>query len=167
MTLPKVEMPAAEYEALQKRVEAFKESLDKQKGVSALVLNGEEINALIANQPETIGLKDKFHIAIEGDKIKGQVSIPLGETGLPFTSGRYVNGSAAFKASLQNGVLIVTAESIEVKGKPLPETFMSEVRKENLAKDVYRDPKHAEALRKIESMEVKDGRIIIKPRENQ
>ena len=167
MAMPGVEMPAADYAALEKRVETFKENLDQQKAVSPLVLSGEEINALIAHQPDTKGLKDRFHIAIEGDKIKGQVSIPLGELRLPFTKGRYLNGAAAFKASLQNGILMVTAESIEVKGKPLPETFMSEVRKENLAKDASRNPKHAEALRKIESLEVKDGKIIIKPRPSQ
>ena len=167
MVLPKVEMPAAEYEALEKRVGEFKESLDKSNGVPALVLSGQEINALIANQPDAKVLKDKFHISLEGDQIKGQVSIPLGESHLPFTKGRYLNGAAAFKASLQNGILIVTANSIEVKGKPLPEAFMSQLRNENLAKDVYRDPKKAEALRKIESIEVKDGKLIVKPRESQ
>ena len=164
MALPKVEMPAAEYEALDKRVAAFKESLDKKKDVSPLVLTGDEINALIAGKPDTKQFKDKFHISIEGDKIKGQVSIPLGDTGIPFTKGRYLNGAAAFKASLQNGVLIVTADSIVVKGKPLPETFMARLRNENLAKDAYRDPKNAETLRKIESIEVKEGKVSIKPR---
>jgi hypothetical protein len=164
MALPKVEMPAAEYEALDKRVHSFKESLDKQKGVEPLVLSGDEINALIASKPDTKQFKDKFQLSIEGDKIKGQVSIPLGDTGIPFTKGRYLNGASAFKASLQNGILIVTADSIVVKGKPLPETFMTRLRNENLAKEVYRDPKNAETLRKLESIEVKDGKISIKPR---
>ncbi len=92
------------------------------------------------------------------------MSIPLH---LPFVKGRYLNGAASFKASLENGVLIVTAHSIEVKGKPLPEPFMSQLRNENLAKDAYRDPKNAESLRKIESIEVKDGKLTIKPRPNQ
>src|SRR5690349_8252010 len=53
MTLPKVEMPAAEYEALDKRVTAFKDSVDKQKNVSPLELTGDEINALIAKGTNT------------------------------------------------------------------------------------------------------------------
>ena len=166
MALPKVEMPAAEYEALEKRVGTFKESLEKPQGVLPLVLRGDEINAWIANQAETKELKGKFYVTIDGDKIKGQVSIPVGGWGIPFTKGRYLNGSAAFKVSLQNGVLIVTADSIVVNGKPLPETFMAKLRNENLAKDVYRDPKNAEALRKIESIEVKDGKVIVKPRQS-
>ncbi|MBI3851511.1 MAG: hypothetical protein HY298_14730 [Verrucomicrobia bacterium] len=164
MALPKVEMPAAQYEALDKRVTAFKESVDKKTNVSPLVLSGDEINALIANGTNTKQLKDRFYVSIEGDKIKGQLSIPLGETGIPFTKGRYLNGAASFKASLQNGVLIVTADSIVVKNKPLPETFMARLRNENLAKDVYRDPKNAETIRKIESLEVKDNKITIQPR---
>ncbi|MBI2467149.1 MAG: hypothetical protein HYV62_04925 [Candidatus Rokubacteria bacterium] len=42
---------------------------------------------------------------------------------------------------------------------------MEEIRKENLAKDAYKDPKNAELLarlgRKVERIEVKDGRILV------
>src|SRR5689334_11263051 len=115
MPLPKVEMPAAEYEVLKKRVESFRDSVDKQKAVEPMILTGDEINALIANGTSTQEVKDKFRVSIEEDKIKGLVSIPLGDTGIPFAKGRYLNGTAAFKTSLQNGVLIVTADSIVVK----------------------------------------------------
>jgi hypothetical protein len=39
---------------------------------------------------------------------------------------------------------------------------MSQIRKENLAKDAYKDPKNAEAIRKFESLQVQGGRVIIK-----
>ena len=38
------------------------------------------------------------------------------------------------------------------------------MRKQNLAKDVYKDPKNAEMIRKLESLEIKDGKIILKVR---
>ncbi len=71
MVLPKVEMPAAEFEALEKRVATFKEALDKPKEGAILVLSGDEINALIANKPEAKQLSDKLHVSLEGDQIKG------------------------------------------------------------------------------------------------
>ena len=40
--------------------------------------------------------------------------------------GRYLNGEADFKASLSDGVLIVTLESVEVNGKKVPDEFMKE-----------------------------------------
>ena len=41
---------------------------------------------------------------------------------------------------------------------------MTDLRKQNLAKDVDKDPKNAEMLRKLESLEIKDGKIILKVR---
>ena len=41
---------------------------------------------------------------------------------------------------------------------------MKEIRKQNLAKDAYKDPKNAEMIRKLESLEVKDGKIILRVR---
>ena len=38
------------------------------------------------------------------------------------------------------------------------------MRKQNLAKDAYKDPKNAEMIRKLESLEIKDGKIILKVR---
>ena len=53
--------------------------------------------------------------------------------------GRYLNGEADLKASLEDGVLIVTLASFEVNGKKAPEEFMTEVREQNVAKDFYKD----------------------------
>jgi hypothetical protein len=41
---------------------------------------------------------------------------------------------------------------------------MTELRQENLAKDALNSQKNAEMVRKLESIEVKDGKLIIKPR---
>jgi hypothetical protein len=164
MPFPTMEMAAADYEALKTRVGAFREAVDKQKGVAPLALTSDEINALIARGTNTAMLKDKIYVTIEGDKIAGKVSIPLADSHVPFARGRYLNGTASFKASLQNGVLIVTVDSVFVKNKPLWEAFMAGLRNQNLAKDIYSDPKSAETLRKIDTLEVKEDKIVIKPR---
>ena len=78
--------------------------------------------------------------------------------------GRYLNGEADLKASLQDGVLIVTLDSIEVNGQSPPEQMMTTLRQQNLAKDAYKDPKAAELFRKLESLEIDDGKIILKVR---
>jgi hypothetical protein len=78
--------------------------------------------------------------------------------------GRYLNGEADLKASFDNGILIVTLDSLEVNGKHLPDEIMNGLRQQNLAKDAYKDPKNAEMLRKVDSMTIKDGKIIIRVR---
>jgi len=159
--LPKVEMPADQRTSLKKRVEEFGKAVEEGKAVESLVLTGDDLNALIEEEPE---LKGKVYLKIEGDELKGQVSFPLEKLGFAPLKGRYLNGEADLKASLNNGVLIVTLDSIEVNGKRVPEEAMTNIRQENLAKDAYKNPKHAEILRKLESLEIKDGKIIIKVR---
>jgi hypothetical protein len=53
-------------------------------------------------------------------------------------------------------------QSLQVKGRSPPDEFMSSLRAQNLAQNMHQDPKNAEVLRKIESIEVKDGKIIVK-----
>ncbi len=166
MALTAVQMPAAEYEQLDKRVTVFTDALNAQKATPALVLNGNEINALIASNPAWKELKGKVHVAIEGDQIKSQVSIPMDEfakvPGMSRLKGRYLNGSASLKALFEKGVLFVTIQSLQVKGQSPPEEFMSSLRAQNLAQNMHQDPKSAGVLRKIDSIEVKDGNITIK-----
>ena len=57
----------------------------------------------------------------------------------PMFKGRYLNGKADLKASLFDGELIVHLDAIEVKGKPVPPEFMTEIRKQNIAKDAAKD----------------------------
>jgi hypothetical protein len=163
MKLPRVEMPDAEFKQLEGRVKSFGEALDQGKPTEPLMLTERDVNALIVNAPNTKELADKVYVSLTGDQVKGQVSIPL--TGLGWLGrGRYLNGDATFNVSLENGVLIVTAREIRVSGTPLPDSVMSQVRQENLAKEAYKDPKNAEAIRKLESIQVQDGQVIIKAR---
>jgi len=160
--LPEVEIPAEQRQALDERVEAFRKAIDAGTPTEPLVLTSDDVNALIEEHTD---LKGKIYITIEGDKVKGQVSLPLADfLDIPLTRGRFLNGEAELKASLNDGVLIITLESFEVNGKRPPEEFLTNLRRENLAKDAYKDPKNADQIRKLESIEIKDGKIIIKAR---
>src|SRR5262245_33509433 len=162
--LPKVEMPPEKRQTLKERVEAFRKSIDAGTPTEPLVLTGDDVNALIEDHPDLSGLKGKVFVTIERDKLKGQVSIPLEFLGLPMFRGRYLNGEAELKVSLNNGLLLVSLESFEVNGQRPPEEFLANLRQQNWAQDAYKNPKNAEFLRKLESLEITDGKIIIKPR---
>lgn len=161
IALPQVEFTESEQAALDGKIQSFKETIDTGKAAQPLILTDEEINALIARDPELSG---KVYVTIEGDEITGQVSIPLEALPLPGVKGRYLNGSATIKASLKNDRLFVTAESIKVQGKPLPEEFMSSFRQENLAKNAMNDPEIAEVMAKLERIEIEDGKVIFTPK---
>jgi hypothetical protein len=154
-------MPAEKRQALQDRVKAFRSAVNAGTATEPLVLTSDDINALIDENEE---LKGTMFVKIEGDELKGKVSIPLDKVPLPGLKGRYLNGEAELKASLFDGELIVHVDAIEVNGKRPPEQAMTEVRKQNIVKDIAKDPDNAAMLRKLESLEIKDGKIIVKVR---
>ncbi|MDB6020127.1 MAG: hypothetical protein JWR19_4616 [Pedosphaera sp.] len=169
MVMPKEEMPAAELEKLKARFAAFQVALDAHSNAVPLILTGPEINALLRSSPNMKAMHDSFYVAVEGDQIKGQLSLPLSQIKFPLVdlNGRYLNGAAVFKAVLTNDQLWVTIQQLEVKGKPVPEQFMTQFRNKNLAEDAQNNPTNSAAIRNFESIEIKDGKVIITPKPAQ
>lgn len=165
MELPKVELSKAEMEELDKRLATFKEGVEADKTVPALVLSADEINALIQRNE---GMKNKVSIGFEDDQVKGKISLPLGELNAPiigrWLKGRYLNGTAGLKPTLQNGVLIVTLQSVEVNGQTIPADILASLKNRNLAEGFYSDPKTADVMSRLAGIEIKDGKVTIKPR---
>lgn len=147
-----------EYESVRARVDAFRKALDEDREAE-LVLTAADINTLISLDPELKELAGKVYVYIEGGQIRADASIPLNQ--IPGFSGRYLNGTVGLKISLENGVLIIHAENVIVDGEPLPEKFMEELRKVNLAKDAYEDVETAELIKKFKSIRIEGGKLII------
>ncbi len=158
-----IEIPVAEYSeeeiaAARKRIEDFKAALEKGDTQEPLVLTADDINAMINSEKELAG---RLFVRIEGGEISGEASFPT--DAIPFLEGRYFNGSVSLKASLQNGVLIVTLDEATVNGKPVPEDFMKDIRNKNLANDALKDPDFVDFLRKFESLSIEDDKIVLTP----
>jgi hypothetical protein len=167
MTLPKVDMPADEVKKLQERVDAFGRAYEAHTNAPPLVLTGREINALLANS--TNELKNYVSVSLEGSEIKGQISLPLEKyfkIWMIHTQGRYLNGAATMTVGLTNSTLSVMLDSLEVKGKPMPEKFMAGLRGQNMAANANNDPKESAFISRFESILVTNGTIILKAKEN-
>jgi hypothetical protein len=164
MTLPQSSVPSTEADAIQKRVDDFREALRAGKPTPPLTLTTEEINSLISTDPQFIPLEGKVFVSLEGNLIKGQLSLPLEQIGLPRFRGHYLNGTGTFSISLQDGVLHIMAEQIAVKGQPLPATYLDAIRQQNLAANINQSPGGAAALRQLESVRVEDGKLILVPK---
>jgi hypothetical protein len=157
-----VEISPAERDGLQQRLAAFKEAMDGQKIPRELTLTARDLNALIADQvPEW---KGKVFAMIDNGRIKGRISLPLENFGPFKLKGKYLNGAATFKASLEAGTLNVTIEQVEVKGQPLPAWILSKVRAQNLAQGLPSDPGRAQTIQKLESLRVVNDVVVLKNR---
>jgi hypothetical protein len=165
MELPMVQMPQEEIDKLKQRFEAFQKAVRDQRPTEPLVLTADDINALIASEPKRQDLKGKLYVGFAGDQIKGEVSVPLREIGLGMFRGRYLNGSATFNLSFTNGTLWVAPQTIIVKGRPVPEMYMQEIRKQNLAAALANDPAEVAVLQGLQDIQVKEGKLVVVPKE--
>lgn len=164
ITLPESDMDPETYAALRDRFEAFKQGLTAGTADAPLALTGDEINALIQNHPDWETVRGKAHVSLDGDVVRAEVSIPL--DGIPLIgAGRYLNGSAAFDVSVDNGVLYVYLAEATVKGRSAPEEMIASFRAENLAADLNRNPEIRTHLRRIKSVRISDGVLHIEPME--
>jgi hypothetical protein len=66
---------------------------------------------------------------------------------------------------LEEGVLIAYLVDAQANGRAVPEFLMSTLRKENLAKDLYRDVEIARTLQRCEKLIVESDRIILRVRQ--
>jgi hypothetical protein len=78
--------------------------------------------------------------------------------------GRYLNANGKFAVIFRDGVLRVFPQSLEVKGKPLPEVYMKRLRKHNLVDRLNSDPRATAALETLDEIQIKDGKLVLVPK---
>lgn len=156
-----LEYPKAQMDALNRRLASFKDALDKGQASTELILSADDLNALIATSREWRG---KVFVRIDDDKIQGDVSVPLNDMGPLKLKGRYLNGTAIFKVALDQGVPEVRVEDVQVKGKPLPSILLTELKKDNLLRNIRTDPEMEKTMAKFESVQVTNSQVIVRNR---
>ena len=149
---------------LDSQLAAFLHALRNKRPIEPLVLTGDDLTALVSRESEFQRSGGRARFSITGGEIRGDLSIPLEKLGYP---DRWFNGSAAFLATLENGVLIVTVQSAAIRGEPVPAWILERVRNQNLAKELYEDPTNAALISRLESIEVGEDRITVLPRIRQ
>jgi hypothetical protein len=151
-------LPEGELKALQDRVKAFQEAIVAEKETPPLELTAAEMNALIDANPDFKGV---VSVNFEGDKFRGDIAFPLSKFGF---DGKYINGKAVFDVRMDSGLLIITIDQLEVKGKSVDEEAMKNMRLQNLAKDSASNTDNAKIISQLEKIEIKNGKLIITPR---
>ncbi len=164
--IPRVELPDAARRTLKERIESFKKAKDAGEATEPLILTADEVNTLIEEDPRW---KGQVYLAIDGETVRGKLSLSLDKLsevlekiGFSMLRGRYFNGEVELKGGLENGILNIIVNSLEVNGRPLPQEVIDSLK--NSTVEFSKDPKVAEEVQKIESVEIKDGKIIIRGR---
>jgi hypothetical protein len=160
--LAPVALSAEDTRSVRERVDEFRKELDAGTASERLVLDIDELNALLAEENRRESRLESIRLRFEDDQLRGEISMPL--DGIPGLSGRYLNGSADVDVAFVDGNLSVHLDDIEVAGKPLPPAYAEAIRAENLAERAMRDSETRETLRRIASIDIQDGKVIVEPR---
>src|SRR3954466_4867287 len=95
LPLPAVKMSDTEMQQVRKRVDDFRTSVRAGKPTPPLELTADEINALIATDPDLAPFKGKVYIlGIDGNQLKARLSVPMEDLALPVFRNRFLNGDA-------------------------------------------------------------------------
>ncbi len=116
--IPVADPAPGQVDQIRQRIEDFQES----DQVNELVLTEEDINALIADNPVIAG---KTFVNIDEDQLSAQGSVPL--EGIPFFSGRYLNGSFSIALSVENDQLLASITDFDFAGQELPDEVKQQV----------------------------------------
>lgn len=87
----------------------------------------EELNAIIARHPDFADWRGKMRVAMEGDIMTVEMSVPLREIDLPGIRERWLNGTAVFGLIYHEGSFNFSPRSLVANGRELPLNFLEGV----------------------------------------
>jgi hypothetical protein len=156
------EVKPGEYEELEKKLDQFHQGPD---ATSEITLTADDLNLFMAGNPDHSRFAKYTHVDIVQDTVVLEVSIPLDDVhqlAKRILPGRYFNGSVGVNVSLVGGQLVGFVSSATVKGEPVPDTLLAGLKGENIFKRTRFSPKLQEFLSRARSLEVRDGKVIIR-----
>jgi hypothetical protein len=147
---------------LDGRIAAFAHAVRNKRPTAPLELTSEELTALLARSPDFRRMGGRARLRVVEDEVQADLSVPLDRMGYP---NRWFNGTAAFRVSLENGVLVITLQSASVRDRTIPQWVIAGVSERNLAKDLYDKPEVAGFLSRLESIQATPGKLVIVARQ--
>jgi hypothetical protein len=161
--LPEVTMEREAINSLTKRVGEYGKSLRAGTASQPLSLSENEINALIQTGEAARGLSDRVYVRPEGEKLSVDFSFPLDGI-VPMGEGRYLNGTAVMDVAIENGMPVVRIESAETNDREIPDWVMDKLEEQLPLDRIASRPNTAAVLQGIQSVEVKNGQLVITPK---
>lgn len=159
--VPVVQYSPEEWSALTNRLGMFKLQAQDNTNEIALSLSAKDINILL-NQRKAQNGNDQFHVQIDKDVIRSQISLPLDAMGMDSLKGRYMNGVADIKLSIIDGQPDVRITGLEVNSNKVPGTITGRLMDKNLLQNWQIDPETEKVLKRVEKLTVEDGQVILK-----
>ena len=121
-------------------------------------LNADDVNALIAT---TEGIRGKLFVSIDGDQLRLQTSLPIGE--FLGRSGYYFNGEVLLQLEGAQPPDSPRFNKLTINGEQVPTDFLDWKYRSRHLRDYVIDQRNAYD---IGTIEIRDGKLILRSRTN-
>jgi hypothetical protein len=158
--LPKVQFDAQHHSELLAKWGEFVEAIKKRQNPAPFNISADDLNLFFAKDKQ---MGNMVAFAITNNQLVARFSAPLDQLGPGLLKGRYVNGAAQINVLLQDGWLTVGVGSVTANGKPLPSWMLKGLKRENLLKDLDRNPQMVNLIHELESIRIENGNIVLTP----
>lgn len=165
LTVPTVTLTEQQLQSIEERVRAFSDAMDQGTAAQPLELTEAEINGLIQRgmaRRKPDGEAPRAFVRIVGKRLEGDISLPLAVFG-PGLEGRYFNGKARISVGVVGDRLVAHLEDVKVGDRYVPDELRERLGRENILKGAYDDPEARRFLTRLESVEIGDGKIVLRP----
>ncbi len=120
-------------------------------------LTAELINGLIARNDR---LRGRAYVEIADGIVHADVSLP---TEIPGAKGRYFNGRVSITFSWSDHRFEWTIVGVEANGQQVPIGWLESLLREKIQRVLAADPRIEQWLRKFETIEIRDDRVVLVP----
>lgn len=148
---------------LETRVQAFNRDLQDTNKTARIVLDSRELNALMAKDSDLSKIANNVRVKLEGDELTCLISFPLDELSkVPFLGGlrgRYLNGTAKVRATLDDGKLSTKVTGISVKNQQLPSEALSALEQNPRWQELQHSPDVQKLIGKIDWLKITGGKV--------
>ena len=172
LDIPVTPLDPAALASVQQRIAAYAKAYQAGEPYQ-LRLTAEEINGLIAEDPEWEILRKRVHFRFEGDKATVFTSIPI--PGWMMMGERYLNMIGEIAPSFSGGELYLGLRNLWFNDRQIPAKDIEEINKtSNAGFKKYMDPnanlpmnerrnaeQMREALKHIRSFQIMDGALVV------
>ncbi|MCE0523846.1 MAG: hypothetical protein LV480_13140 [Methylacidiphilales bacterium] len=153
------------YNAAQQKIVEFGHDVENHQAAT-IQLNADEINTLIARNPEVIRQQARLYVSLANDQVHAQGSIPTDALVQGFFKDRFVNFDATFDLNFNADTrnIELSLHHLQIGDQTTPENLLPTMQAEItplLNAELQKFPPTQSLLEQTKSIGVKDGELVI------
>jgi len=161
MPITSANVTEVDREALREKWFQFRQDVSEGRSPEPLRISPEELNVFFSMLPR---YRDRICLSIVDNRMRAEVSMPLGQVLPGIGVGRYVNGVDVFSVRLgANGFPQIEIVSAELNGKELPRWVKRQMGRPELYRDIFYVLDLPAFLERLKSIEIRDGFVVLTP----